>query len=216
MNHLDKEPNDSSIISATQEYDGAMTNTDLDADVLPLGGQVANEDIIRAPETIVRPSKDQQRNLRNVFGAFATGVTIVSINTAHGPEGITVNSFSSVSLDPALILWSVAKSSARCHLFESASHFAVNVLARNQEDVAMAFAKDATAFDNHPWNPGNYDSPLLEGCIAGFECRMHACYAGGDHTIIVGEILQATLHDREPLVFHGGKFSSLAISVNKA
>lgn len=210
MGHPDKEPNDSSTISVTQEYDGAMLKTDRDVELLPLGGQVANEEAIYAPEIIVSPFKGQERNLRDTFGAFATGVTVVSINTVQGPEGITVNSFSSVSLDPALVLWSVAKSSARCHLFESASHFAVNVLARDQEDVAMAFAKEATAFDNHPWNPGDFDSPVLEGCVAGFECRMHACYAGGDHTIILGEILQATLYDRDPLLFHGGGFGSLA------
>ncbi len=173
---------------------------------LPINRPSAND----APELIVKPSPDDTRNLRNIFGAFATGVTVVTTGSEAKPHGMTVNSFSSVSLDPALILWSVARDSARCALFEQAGHFTVNVLSSYQEAIAMSFAGKSQPFDTLPWSQGQHQSPVLSGCVATFECQAHACYAGGDHTIIVGKVLQATLNAGEPLIFHKGKFGLLA------
>ncbi len=156
------------------------------------------------------PNRENQRELRHALGCFGTGVTVVTIDTAEGPFGMTVNSFSSVSLDPPLILWSVDKRSARCRNFENAEHFTVNVLQQNQQDVAGDFAKNPMAFREGLWRNGGYGSPVLNHCLATFECVRETHYAGGDHTIILGRVLQATVNNGVPLLFFRGEFGSVA------
>lgn len=150
------------------------------------------------------------RDLRHAFGRFATGVTVITINSPDGPYGMTVNSFSSVSLDPALVLWSVDKASARCPYFREASHFAVNILSIDQSATALNFARDPFAFDVAGWCLGENGLPVLNDCAATLECKRDAVHPGGDHFIIVGQVLKACVAEREPLLFHKGEFSAMA------
>jgi flavin reductase (DIM6/NTAB) family NADH-FMN oxidoreductase RutF len=151
-----------------------------------------------------------ERELRNALGCFATGVTVVTTMTDRGPIGITANSFASVSLDPPLVLWSPARRSSRFPAFEVATHFAIHVLAEDQRALADDFARSASPFDARPWTPGRGGAPLLDGCAARFECAHAAGYDGGDHLIVVGEVLAFTHSDARPLIFHRGGYGGLA------
>lgn len=149
-----------------------------------------------------------QRELRDALGRFVTGVTVVTTLARTGPLGITVNSFASLSLDPPLVLWSPARRSSRFAAFEAASHFAVHVLARDQQALAAHFA-DKGGFEGHAFADGLGGAPLVDGCAARFECRHAARFDGGDHLICVGEVLRVTQTDRPPLVFHRGAYLGL-------
>lgn len=151
-----------------------------------------------------------QRELRDALGRFATGVTLVTTMTPRGPLGITVNSFASLSLNPPLVLWSPARKSSRFAAFEAASHFAVHVLARDQQAIAEHFARSGDGFERFGFAPGLGEAPLLEGAAARFECRHAARFEGGDHLICVGEVLRFTHADRAPLVYHQGAYRGLA------
>ncbi len=172
--------------------------------------EAACEPAAVATDVIWTDEAGSSRDLRHAFGRFATGVTVITINSPDGPYGMTVNSFSSVSLDPALILWSVDKGSARCPYFREASHFAVNILSAGQAAVALSFARDPLAFDTTAWNESDIGLPVLSGCTATLECRREAVHPGGDHLIIVGQVLKACVAEREPLLFHKGDFGAMA------
>jgi flavin reductase (DIM6/NTAB) family NADH-FMN oxidoreductase RutF len=150
-----------------------------------------------------------ERELRDALGRFVTGVTVVTTMTAAGPLGITVNSFASVSLDPPLVLWSPARRSRRFPAFEAASHFAVHVLSSRQRPLAEWFAGADGRFGRFVHTPGVGDAPLLEGCTARFECRHEAGYDGGDHLIVVGQVLRFAAADLPPLLYHRGRYSAL-------
>jgi len=152
------------------------------------------------------PAADNTRDLRTSLGRFATGVTVLTAMSDDGPIGMTVNSFSSVSLDPPLIAWSLAKRSGRYLPFAGAHYFSVNVLGSTQAEVAMRFARDATAFDEAHWEEGELEMPVLKGALACFECSREFLYEGGDHTIIIGRVEYATVGSGEPLLFYGGAF----------
>src|SRR3954451_15957076 len=146
--------------------------------------------------------------LRRALGAFATGVTIV---TTTGPEGadvgLTANSFSSVSLSPPMVLWSLAKTSSSIEAFRRAGHFAVHILAADQEALSGRFAsKGIDKFAGLELERGHGDIPMLHACTARLECRATFQYEGGDHVIFVGEVLGFTPSERAPLVFHGGRY----------
>lgn len=151
------------------------------------------------------------RRFRDALGQFATGVTVISTRDPVGdPVGITANSFNSVSLDPPMVLWSIAKGSGKRLAFEQATHFAVNVLAEDQVPLSQAFARGgASPFESVAWQGGSVGMPLLEGCAARFECRKVYQYDGGDHLIIVGEVLKFEAEDRRALVYHRGRYSRL-------
>jgi len=152
-----------------------------------------------------------ERELRGALGRFATGVTIVTTRTARGPLGITANSFSSVSLDPPLVLWSPARRSIRFPAFEAASHFAVHVLSADQQGLAERFSRPGEGWPADLADiRGIADLPLLAGCTARFECRHDAAHDGGDHLIVVGEVLRLAQADLAPLVFHRGRYWGLA------
>lgn len=153
---------------------------------------------------------DDPRGFRNALGRFATGVTIVTTRGATGPVGITANSFSSLSLDPPLLLWSIARSSARCDSFTNAPHFAVHVLARHQAHIARAFATEADAFGDLDHSHSPRDVPLLDDCIARFECDREAVHDGGDHALIIGRVTEALTREGPALVFHDGQFGQVA------
>jgi len=131
-----------------------------------------------------------QRALRNAFGAFMTGVTVVTTRDADGtPRGFTANSFASVSLDPPLLSACLATSSRSIETFRSAAGFAVTVLAEDQEGVAKTFAAPVeNRFGAVDWAPGPYGGPILAGGAAWFDCSMHAVVEAGDHVILLGRV----------------------------
>jgi flavin reductase (DIM6/NTAB) family NADH-FMN oxidoreductase RutF len=149
-----------------------------------------------------------ERELRDALGRFATGVTVVTTLTERGPLGITVNSFSSVSLDPPLVLWSPARRSSRFPAFEASTHFAIHVLAADQRPLAEHFATEGD-FPDVLHRPGLGDAPLLEGCAARLECAHAAAHDGGDHLIVVGEVLRVTESERPPLLYYRGAYRTL-------
>ena len=151
-----------------------------------------------------------ERELRDAMGCFATGVTIVTTMTDRGPLGMTVSSFASVSLEPPLVLWSPARKSARFPAFEAASHFAVHILSEDQRNLAEIFAKSGIeAFEEVEYTPGIGGVPLLDGCTARFECSHAAGHDGGDHLIVVGEVLRISACDKASLLFYRGFFSGI-------
>jgi flavin reductase (DIM6/NTAB) family NADH-FMN oxidoreductase RutF/2-polyprenyl-6-methoxyphenol hydroxylase-like FAD-dependent oxidoreductase len=147
-----------------------------------------------------------RRDLRRALGQFATGVTVVTTRTADGRRvGMTANSFSSLSLDPPLIMWSLARSAPSFADFTSAGHFAVNVLAANQHHLSRQFSTpQSDKFDGVGCRDGVAGVPVIEGSIACFECRNLRQYDGGDHIIVVGEVEHYCRLEGEPLVFHSG------------
>ncbi|GGA37044.1 alpha/beta fold hydrolase [Sphingomonas psychrolutea] len=155
----------------------------------------------------------EPRVLRDALGCFATGVTVVTtINEAGEPLGLTANSFTSVSLDPPLILFALARKSANLAAFEKAGRFAVNVLHIGQQPVGGRFAsRDVARFDGVDWAVrGEGGSPILAGSLASFDCRTHAIHDGGDHLIFVGHVDHAWFEPhRDPLLYFRGKFRRL-------
>ena len=156
------------------------------------------------------PDEDNTRMLRNAFGQFATGVTVVSAPSADGPVGITANSFSSLSLDPALVMWSPGKASKRFKYFDAAEYFAIHVLSARQAGVCETFAKNGFAFSNFAHDTNAHAVPLLSGCLARFECRKAAQHDAGDHVIIVGEVERVELGDGDALAFFAGQYGQFA------
>jgi flavin reductase (DIM6/NTAB) family NADH-FMN oxidoreductase RutF len=147
--------------------------------------------------------------LRNAFGYFATGVAVVTAEDSNMRRvGMTINSFSSLSLEPPLILWSIAKTSGSLPAFTAASHFAVHILAATQQSLSDRFAKPSTSkFDNIECREGLGHAPLLAGCAAVFECALLQSIDGGDHLILVGRVERFNTNpDTLPLVFHRGRY----------
>ena len=144
-----------------------------------------------------------EREFRDCLGRFPTGVALITIMDEGSARAMTINSFSSVSLDPPLILWSLAKDSHRYDRFLGAVNFAVNILAADQADLSAACARnDDLEASGGQWTPAGNGAPMLTDAIARFECRRHAVMPGGDHEIIVGEVLNADRpRDADALVF---------------
>ncbi len=157
-------------------------------------------------------SGDDTRALRRALGAFATGVTIVTARSqaTAEPAGFTANSFTSVSLEPPLLLVCLAHTSRGYRLFREADGFAVNVLAAEQEAIAKLFATPgADKFTATAWHPGRTGAPIIDGCLATFDCAMHQRLTAGDHDILMGRVLGFTRREGEALLFHGGAFQRL-------
>ena len=155
--------------------------------------------------------EEQMRDLRRCLGLFATGVTVVTCHGARGHCGITANSFSSVSLDPPLILWNISKVSNSLQSYLGAEYFAVNILRGDQEHLSSHFAQsDHTLFDSVDHEVSDNGVPLLPDCLACFECRTHQIHDCGDHYIIIGEVERFRFEDRDPLLVFGGKYGALA------
>ena len=155
------------------------------------------------------------QDFRRALGSFATGVTVLTTLDADGRAcGMTISSFNTVSLEPPLILWSLALSSPSLETFRQASHYAINILAAGQQAISNRFAsRVADRFEGVDSRPGLSGSPLLEGCCAWFECRHEAVYPGGDHLIFVGRVERFARQTSEaPLIFHGGAYARLATS----
>ncbi|MGG7517757.1 flavin reductase family protein [Allorhizobium undicola] len=166
-----------------------------------------------AKERVIIPGADDNRALRDAFGSFTTGVTVVTAAGPSGPVGMTANSFTSVSLEPPLVLWSAARSSSRHATFRAAAHFAIHVLGQQQEAIAMAFARSAFSFDGVDWQTNGEGVPVITGTLACFECRLHAVHDAGDHSLLIGEVMRATLQNGAPLCFANGRFGSFSAFV---
>jgi flavin reductase (DIM6/NTAB) family NADH-FMN oxidoreductase RutF len=152
------------------------------------------------------PNAANARAFRDALGRFATGVTLVTIAGPDGPMGFTANSFASLSLDPALVLWSPAKSSQRYPFFAAARHYAIHVLGQQHADLPARFSRGGPGFEGLDWLPNAEAVPTLSGTLARFDCAQHATHDGGDHLIIVGKVLRLALEEGEPLVFANGRF----------
>jgi flavin reductase (DIM6/NTAB) family NADH-FMN oxidoreductase RutF len=152
----------------------------------------------------VEASRFDARDLRRALGQYATGVTVVTTTDSAGtPFGMTANSFTSVSLNPPLVLWAAAKSSPSLAAFEAAPRFAVNVLASDQHHLSRQFSTSGSdKFEGVRLKPG--DLPLLEGTVAQFVCRRTERIDAGDHVVLLGEIESYEASGGEPLVFHSG------------
>ncbi len=146
-------------------------------------------------------------DFRKTLGCFATGVAVITTTTETGqPIGVTVNSFSSVSLEPPLVLWSLARKAWSLPVFQAARGFAVNILASDQEPVCRAFSRNVEdRFAGVVWTRGLDGLPLIDGAVATLQCQHWARYDGGDHEIFVGEVLDCSNADRDPLIFHRGR-----------
>lgn len=155
------------------------------------------------------PHSENTRLLRDAFGRFATGVTVVTTNSGDGPVGITANSFSSVSMDPPLVLWMPDKLSRRFQYFEAAEHYAIHVLSHEQAEICNGFARNAHAFDQLTYKLCEHGVPLIENCLARFECKRFAAYEGGDHLIVLGQVKQAEMRTGEALTFFSGKLGQI-------
>lgn len=157
------------------------------------------------------------RDFRTALGSFATGVAVVTARGATGElAGLTVNSFASVSLVPPLVLWSLSLYSPTLTVFQNCSHYAINVLAADQIELAEHFARPSNdqfeeRFSAMEFDAGSGGAPLLSGCCARFECRNETRHAGGDHLIFVGLVEKYLREERTPLLFQGGQYSGLGV-----
>lgn len=156
----------------------------------------------------VQTSFDPQA-FRAALGTFTTGVTIITTQAEDGsPVGITANSFNSVSLNPPLVLWSLAKNARSLPVFSTGKHWNVHVLSSEQETLSGRFAMQGeNKFAEVELDAGISEAPLLQDCTARFQCRTAFQYEGGDHVIFVGEVLAFDHSDRAPLAFQSGQYA---------
>ena len=153
-------------------------------------------------------------DFRRTLGCFPTGVTIVTTMSGEGaPLGVTISSFNSVSLDPPLVLWSLARNAASLPVFRESGGFVINVLAADQADLPRVFSSPvAERFDAVEWSRGVTGHPVFSGAAAVIECRDYARYDGGDHEIILGEVVAHHATDRTPLVYGKGRLGPLTLT----
>jgi flavin reductase (DIM6/NTAB) family NADH-FMN oxidoreductase RutF len=152
------------------------------------------------------------RELRNALGRFATGVCVVTaVSETQQAMGMTANSFSSVSLEPPLVLWSLQNNSDAYEVFARPRYFAINILSSEQQAYANQYArKSQHELDPAHFRLGKYGAPVMRHALATFECELHATHEGGDHLIIVGRVRE--MHQRpsgEPLLFYCGGYREL-------
>lgn len=161
---------------------------------------------------MTQPQTDS-RAFRNALGRFATGIAVVTAIDPDGhPIGLTVNSFSAVSLEPPLVLWCLDNGSHNLEAFRRASHHAINILSVDQQDLSNRFATWPTdRFAGLPWQKGAGGAPVFPGCCATFEVANEAAHAGGDHTIFIGRVENyAEAPALDPLLFNAGQYRKLA------
>lgn len=148
---------------------------------------------------------------RQALGCFTTGVTIITACAPDGTTvGVTASSFNSLSIDPPLILWSCMKHARSCAVFESSTHFAVNVLASDQVELSNHFARQQeNKFASVDWQPGIGGAPIFPNCAGRFECETFDRVDGGDHWIFIGRVISFDDFGRPPLCFHRGSYAML-------
>lgn len=145
---------------------------------------------------------------RRALSSYATGVAVVTTLDVHDEKvGMTISSFNSVSLDPPLVLWSIADDSLSYDIFTRANHFAVHVLAMHQQELSSRFSQSGeNKFDGFDCREGIHGVPILPEFAACFECSTEHIYPGGDHKIIVGRVHHFEDRENDPLIFHRGRF----------
>ncbi|WP_414902429.1 flavin reductase family protein [Sphingomonas flavalba] len=148
---------------------------------------------------------------RSVLSSYATGVAVMTCTARNGCTGVmTVNSFASLSLDPPLVLWSIDKGCDQMPAFADTDHYAVNILAADQQDISNRLAMPGEdKLRDIPHEKGAGNAPLLPDCCAQIQCEIADRFEGGDHVILIGRVLTATRNDRDPLVYHGGGYREL-------
>jgi flavin reductase (DIM6/NTAB) family NADH-FMN oxidoreductase RutF len=181
-----------------------------------VGDRVTRIERVPAGSAVAPISAEQQRWLRAMMARFATGVSVVAAR--HGPllAGMTANAIASISIDPPLMLASINRKSETHGAILGSHSFAVSILSSEQRALADCFAQPTTAaklqrFCDAPWHDAETGSPIIDGAIAFFDCRLVATHPGGDHTMFVGEIVAAGFEeDAEPLIWFGSRYRSLA------
>ena len=166
------------------------------------------EEVVAAPR-----ARHDARDFRNALGCFPTGVCLVTALAPAGARvGMTANSFSSVSLEPPMVLWSLSRKASAAAVFRDAEYFAINVLAAGDEELAGHFAR-SSADKFAPWAErfaaGLGGVPVLQGAAATFECHSRHRYYGGDHIIVIGVVERYAYRDAGPLVFHRGRYAAI-------
>ena len=149
--------------------------------------------------------------MRDVLGHFASGVTVVTAQGDEGPIGFTCQSFSSLSLDPPLVVIAPARTSRTWPQLRALGRFCVNVLAEDQTELSVAFARSGVdKFAGVPWRPSRLGQPVLEDVVAWIDCELWAEYDGGDHTLVAARVLDLGADPgRRPLLFHRGDYGLL-------
>ncbi len=158
------------------------------------------------PHPIANPAR-----FKNTLGRFASGVTVITTTDAGGQDhGMTLSAFSSLSLDPPLVLVCIGDAASIAGAMAKAECFAVNILAEDQEHLSRRFSeKDADRFEGIAMTRGTSGLLLLDGALAHAECRVTARYPGGDHTIVVGEIIATSVREGHPLLYYRGGYARL-------
>ena len=166
----------------------------------------ANNNLLEGLSSVKKMDYKDKCLLRDTFGSFATGRTIVTTCQPNGqPRGLTASSFTSVSLDPPLLLVCIAKEALSCNTLENADYFAVNILASNQEEISSLFAaQSAEKFKITKWRANTQKIPLIEGTVANFSCARHRLVDGGDHLILMGEVLSFEVRQGTALGYDSG------------
>lgn len=152
------------------------------------------------------------RELRNALGRFATGVCVITTVDAQGRAvGMTANSFSSVSLDPPLVLWSLQSGSDIYDTFAHPRRYAINVLSSEQMELSNQYAKKGDhVLDPAHYSPGRHGAPIIRNCLVSFECELDTTHEGGDHLIIIGRVKDVSSRPTgKPLLFHSGSYCEL-------
>ncbi len=153
----------------------------------------------------------EQHHFRRVCSKYATGITIVTVLDSRGAHhGLTVNSFTSVSLSPPLVLFCLDRQTAILNHFSMETRFAVNVLDEEQKDISSCFARSGhDRFEGVAWRPGDTGAPVLPGVLATLECGVTQMVEAGDHIVVIGEALHATWRDGRPLIYFNSSYQSL-------
>lgn len=166
---------------------------------------------VDAPATA--PEDIDEAMFRFALGRFVTGVTVMTTRAQDGVNvGVTVSSFNTLSLDPPLILWSLSLKAPSLRHFRAASRFGVNILASDQRSLALHFARPARdKFADVPVSVGTHGAPLIHGAVVHLECGVEVRHPGGDHELIIGRILKASVSEKAPLVYGHGRFGHFSI-----
>ena len=153
----------------------------------------------------------EQQLFRRVCGKYATGITVVTILDANAvPQGMTANSFTSVSLDPPLVLVCSDRRTAFLNHFEVGARYAINVLEEEQQEMSSCFARASRdRFQGIEWTPGVNGAPILKGVLASLECSVSQMVEAGDHLVIIGQVMHATWREGQPLVYFNSSYQSL-------
>jgi flavin reductase (DIM6/NTAB) family NADH-FMN oxidoreductase RutF len=154
---------------------------------------------------------DSVTKFKEVMGNYPTGVTVVTTVDEDGtPLGLTVNSFASVSIDPLMILWSIDKNVSSYGPFTQTDKFAVHVLADDQADICSLFAMKGTdRFANCEWETSENGLPIIKGALGVLQCKTHQTVEAGDHTILIGEVIDIENYGKDPLLYHRRKFGKI-------